>query len=127
MYFIKDKRYTRNPKESSHYPEATVGLKQRTVSCPQDRLRTGGPKQETLPLPRLQLLSTTPPSTPIYNSSLLLLSTEPTTDYCGRSTYRVNYYYYYYYYCYRHYRDGFCLQSQELQEVWFRALAFSIF
>jgi hypothetical protein len=41
-YFIKDKKYTQNPKESSNCPEATVGLNQRSVICPQDSLRTGG-------------------------------------------------------------------------------------
>jgi hypothetical protein len=65
LYFIKNKKYTRNPMESDRCPEATVGLNQRTVSCPQDRLRTGGLKQETLPLSvtlqlRLQLRYTTP-------------------------------------------------------------------
>jgi hypothetical protein len=81
MYFIKDKKYTRNPKESDRCPEATAGPDQKTVSCLQDRLRTGGPKQETLLLPNtlqlrllqyshrqlcLQLQSTTP----IYYSAL---------------------------------------------------------
>jgi hypothetical protein len=71
VYFIKDKKYTRNPKESGRCPEATVGLNQRTVSCPQDRLRTGGPKQETLPpSDTLQLPSTTASTTPIYYSAL---------------------------------------------------------
>jgi hypothetical protein len=69
MYFIKDKKYIRNPNESSRCPEASVGPKQRTVSCPQDRLRTGGPKTGGSPpflIPYnscqqlcLQLLSTT--------------------------------------------------------------------
>ncbi len=80
MYFIKDKKYTRNPKETSYCPEATVGLKQRTVSCPQDRLQTGGPKQETLSPPRY---STTPADNSAYNSDLQLLSTTP--------LYRANY------------------------------------
>ncbi len=80
MYVIKDKKYTWNPKESSRCPEATEGLNQRTVSCPQDRLRTGGPKQETLRLPRY---STTPTDNSVYNSDLQLL---PTTSF-----YRANY------------------------------------
>jgi hypothetical protein len=116
---MKDKKYARNPKESDHCPEATVGLKKRTVSCPQDRLRTGGPKQETLLLPdTLQLLpktpSTTQSTTPIYNSDILLCSTEPTTHYCRRSAYQVYHYYY------RHYRGRLRLQSQELQELSFQ-------
>jgi hypothetical protein len=85
MNFIKDKKYTGNPKESDCCPEATVGLNQRTVSCPQDRLRIGGPNRRLSFSPilynsrrqlRLQLQSTTP---------ILLHSTEPTTDYRGRS------------------------------------------
>jgi hypothetical protein len=93
------KKYTQNTKERSDCPEATVGLKQRTFSCPQDRLRIGGPKTGDSPLPdTLQLQPTTPSSTPVYNYSPLLRSTEPTTDYHERSTYQV-YYYNYYYYC----------------------------
>ncbi len=47
--------------ESDRCPEAAAGLNQRTVSCLQNRLLTGGPKQETLPPSDiLQLLSTTP-------------------------------------------------------------------
>jgi hypothetical protein len=87
MYFIKDKKYTRNLKESSRCPEATVGLNQRTVSCPQDRLRTGGPKQETLPFP-IPRHSTTPVDNSVYNSNLRLCSGEPTTDIRGISTYQ---------------------------------------
>jgi hypothetical protein len=120
MYFIKDKKYSQNPKESDRCPEATSGLNQRTVSCLQDRLQTGGPKQETLfPLDTLQLRLQLPPTTlsttPIYNSDILLHSTEPTTNYRGRSAYHVYYYYYY-----RRYRGRLRLQSQELREVSFR-------
>jgi hypothetical protein len=102
-----------------------VGLKQRTVSCPQDRLRSGGPKLRRLSpfLDTLQLPSTTPSTTLIYNSSLLPRSTESTTNYQGRSVYRVNYYYCYYY-C-RHYRGHLHLQSQELREGSFRELLIS--
>jgi hypothetical protein len=120
VYFNKDKKYTRKPKENSYCPEATVGLKQRTVSCPQDRLQTGGPNRRLSLFPdTLQLPLTTLPMTSIYNSSLLLYSTEPTTDYRGRSAYQVNYYYYYYY---RSYQGHLRLQSQELREVSFREL-----
>jgi hypothetical protein len=76
VYFIKDKKYTRNPKGSSSCPEATVDLRQRKVSCPQDRLRIGGLKTGDSPPPptlynscrqlRLQLQSTTP----LYYSAL---------------------------------------------------------
>ncbi len=64
--------------ESDRCPEAAAGQNQKTVSCLQDRLRTGGTKQETLPfLDILQLLlqlpPTTPSTTPIYNSEILLL------------------------------------------------------
>ncbi len=50
--------------ESDRCPEVAAGQNQRTVSCLQDRLRTGGPKQEILLYPdilqlRLQLQSTT--------------------------------------------------------------------
>jgi hypothetical protein len=123
VYFIMDKKYTRNPKESDRCPEATAGLNQRTVRCLLDILRTGGPKQETLLLPdtlqlRLQLPPTTPSTTPIYNPDMLLRSTEPTTDYRGTSAYHV-----YYCYCYyRRYRGRPCLQSQELREVSFQEL-----
>ncbi len=59
-------------------PEAAAGPNQRTVSCLQDRLPTGGSKQETLPFLDilqlcLQLLPTTPSTTPVYNSEILLL------------------------------------------------------
>ncbi len=64
----------RNPKESSYCPEATVGLMQRTVSCPQDRLRTGGPKTGDSLASRH---STTPLNNSIYDSNLQLLSTTP--------------------------------------------------
>jgi hypothetical protein len=91
---IKNTRGIR--KESSYCPKATGGLKQRPVSCPQGRLRTGGPIQEIPLLPdTLQLESTTPSTTPVYNSSLQLRSTEQTTDYHGRSAYHVYYYFYY--------------------------------
>jgi hypothetical protein len=51
--------------ESNRCPEAAARQNQRTVSCLQDRLRTGGPKQETLLFldilqVHLQLQSTTP-------------------------------------------------------------------
>ncbi len=60
--------------ENDRCPEAATGQNQRTVSCLQDGLQTGGPEQETLPsLDILQLLPTTPSTTPIYNSEILLL------------------------------------------------------
>ncbi len=88
VYFIKDKKYTQNQKkvttDSDRYPEAASGLIQRTVSCLQDRLRTGGPKQETLPSSDtlqlcLQFPTTTPSTTPVYNSKILLLLLLPIT------------------------------------------------
>jgi hypothetical protein len=81
-YFIKDKKYTRNPKESSNCPEANVGLKQRTISYPQDRLQTGGPK--TGDSSRSQY-STTPANNSVYVSRLQLLSTTP----LHRANYRL--------------------------------------
>ncbi len=71
--------------ESDHCPEAAAGQNQRTVSCPQDRLLTGGPKQENLPSSdilqlRLQLPSTIPFTTPTYNSDILLLLPITTED-----------------------------------------------
>jgi hypothetical protein len=66
--------------ESDCCPEAATGLIQRTVSCLQDRLRTGGPKQETLPSSDiLQLPPTTPSTTPVYNSEILIVLLLPIT------------------------------------------------
>jgi hypothetical protein len=80
--FIKDKKYMRNPKESSYCPEAAVGLELRTVSCPQGRLWTGGPKTRDSPSARY---STTRADNSAYNSDLQLLSNTP--------LYRANYWF----------------------------------
>jgi hypothetical protein len=54
--------------ESDHCPEAAAGQSQRTVSCLQDRLRTGGPKQEILlSLDILQLHLQLRDTTPRYH------------------------------------------------------------
>jgi hypothetical protein len=80
MYFIKHKKYTRNPKESvkesDRCPEAAAGQNQQTVSCLQDRLRAGGPKAGDSPF---QQNSTTPSTTPIYKSEIQLLPLPPIT------------------------------------------------
>jgi hypothetical protein len=65
-------------------PEAAAGQIQRTVSCLQDRLRTGSPKQDTLSSSdilqlRLQLPPTTLSTTPVYDSEILLLLLLPIT------------------------------------------------
>jgi hypothetical protein len=70
VYFIKFKKYTGNPNkvftESDRCPEAAAGQNQRTVSCLQDRLQTGGPKTGDSPFLRLS-------TTPIYYSEIPLL------------------------------------------------------
>jgi hypothetical protein len=81
-------------KENSYCPGAAVGLKQRTVTCPQDSLQTGGPKTGDSPPSRY---STTTANNSVYNSSLRLLSTTPlyraSYRLPGRSAYHVYYYY----------------------------------
>jgi hypothetical protein len=51
--------------ESYHCPEAAAGQDQRTVSCLQDRLRTGGPKTGDSPFPRYS-------TTPLHNFGIPL-------------------------------------------------------
>ncbi len=58
--------------ESDHCPEAAAGQNQRTVSCLQDRLRTGGPKTGDSPFPRYS-------TTPVYYSEILSLLLLPIT------------------------------------------------
>ncbi len=73
-----DKKYTRNPKESDRCPEATAGLNQRTVSCLQDRLQTGGPKTGDSPSPLYSTTqSTTPADNSVYDSNIQLQYTTP--------------------------------------------------
>jgi hypothetical protein len=120
VYFIKYKKIhseseRKCSQESDRCPEAAAGQNQRTVSCLQDRLRTGGLKQEILLLP-------------IFYNSVYNLNLQPqdtTTDYRGKLAYHYynDYpgryaYHYYYYYCL--YRGRLRLQSQELQEVSFQ-------
>ncbi len=71
--------------ESDRLPKAAADQNQRTVSCLQDRLRTGGPKQETLPSLdtlqlRLQLRSTTPRYHYYYILLLIIPEDPPTTS-----------------------------------------------
>ncbi len=109
MYFIKDKKYTRNPKESDRCPEATAGPNQRRVSClPTDSEQEV--QNRRLSLPPIFYNS-------VYNSSqqLRYTTTTTTTDYWRRSAYHVYYYY-------RRYQGRLCLQSQELRKVSFQEL-----
>ncbi len=67
QYFVKDKKYTRNPKESSYCPEATVGLIRGQLVVHRTSPKQEAQEYEILLLPEiLQLRSTTP----IYNSAL---------------------------------------------------------
>jgi hypothetical protein len=61
--------------ESDRRPEAPAGQNQRTVSCPQDRLRTG--TGDSPFLRRSTTLSTTPASNSVYNSNLQIWYTTP--------------------------------------------------
>jgi hypothetical protein len=58
--------------ESDRCSEAAAGQSQRTVSCLQDRLRTGGPKTGDSPFPRYS-------TTPVYYSEILPLLLLPIT------------------------------------------------